>query len=98
MCALVERWMDTTHTFHLPFGEMTITSLDFATITDMSFSEEPIPLSNKAYSFAVVRNVWLRDLFRATAFMKSSCVSFVRYTQLVDKVRSAYNAGHVSSK
>ena len=29
MSALVERWMDTTHIFYLPLGEMTITPLDF---------------------------------------------------------------------
>ena len=37
MCALVEQWMDTTHIFHLPFREMTITLLDFATIIGLRF-------------------------------------------------------------
>ena len=50
MCALVERWMDTTHTFHLPVREMTITLLDFTAIIGLSFSREYIPLSDKAYS------------------------------------------------
>ncbi|KDP21981.1 hypothetical protein JCGZ_03136 [Jatropha curcas] len=35
--ALVEWWMDITHTFHLPFGEMMITSVDFVTITELLF-------------------------------------------------------------
>ena len=56
MCALVERWMDTMHTFDLPFEEMTITLLDFLTITGMSFSGEPIPFSSEACSFVVTRN------------------------------------------
>ena len=54
MCALVERWMDTMHTFHLPLGEMTITPLDFAAITRLSFYREPIPFSSEAYSCIVV--------------------------------------------
>ncbi|KDP46920.1 hypothetical protein JCGZ_10614 [Jatropha curcas] len=36
--ALMEHWMDTTHTFHLLFSEMTITPVDFA-ITGLSFDE-----------------------------------------------------------
>ena len=71
--------MDTTHTFHLPFQEITITPLDFATITRLSFSGEPIPLSNEAYSSMVVRNVWLKELFGVTAFVKSSYSSLIRY-------------------
>ena len=59
---------------------MTITLLNFAAINRLSFSGEPIPLSDKAYSSAVVRNMWLRDLFGATASVKSGCVSLVRYT------------------
>ena len=69
--------METTHTFHLPFEEMTITSLDFAAITKLSFSREPIPLSNEVYSSMVMRNVWLRDLFGATSSIKFDCSSLV---------------------
>ena len=47
-CALIERWMDTTHTFHLPFSEMTVTPFDFAAITGLSFSGEPVPFSGEA--------------------------------------------------
>ena len=98
MCALIELWMDTTHSFHLPFGEMTITPLDFVTITGLSFSGEPIPVSNEPYSSTVVRNIWLKDLFGAIAAMKSGCILLVRYTQLIDKVRLAYDAGRISSE
>ena len=76
---------------------MTITPLNFAAITRLSFSGEPIPLSNKAYISAVVRNMWLRDLFGATASMKSDYSSLVQYTQFVDKVRSGYDVGRISS-
>ena len=63
--------MDTTHSFHLPFREMTITSLDFAATTGLSFSREPIPVSNEAYSSTVVRYRRLNHLFEAPIDMKS---------------------------
>lgn len=62
MGVLIERWMDTTHSFHLPFEEMTTTLLDFITITRLIFFKEPVPFSNEVYSFVVVRNKWLKDL------------------------------------
>ena len=89
--------MDTTHSFHLPFEEMTVTPLDFAAITQMSFFGEPTPLSNEVYSSAMVRNRWLKDLFRATGIVKYGCVSLVRYTKLMNKVRSGHNVGRVTS-
>ena len=33
--ALAERWWDSTNTFHLPFGEMTMTPYDFFMITSL---------------------------------------------------------------
>ena len=33
---LAERWWDTTHTFHFPWGEAGITPLDFTMLTGMS--------------------------------------------------------------
>ena len=70
ICALIEQWMDTTHTFHLPFGKMTITPLDFAAITDLSFSE-PVPFSGEPCESAAARRTWLKDLFSAVASLKS---------------------------
>ena len=46
----------------------------------------------------MVRNMWLRDLFGATTSVKFDCSSLVRYTQLMDKVMSGYDAGRVSSE
>ena len=77
MCALIERWMDTTHTIHLPFREITISLLDFAAITRLSFSREPVPLSSEVYSSVVVRNMWLEDLFGFAASMKFDCSSLI---------------------
>ena len=97
MCALIERSMDTTHTFHLPFGEMTITPFDFAAITGLSFSGSPLHLVVRCI-VVVVRNRWLKDLFSVTASLKSGCSSLIWYTQLVNRVRSKNDSTHVSSK
>ncbi|KDP24008.1 hypothetical protein JCGZ_27118 [Jatropha curcas] len=40
--ALMERWNDCTHTFVFGFGEMTLTPVDYATITDLRFTG-PVP-------------------------------------------------------
>ncbi|KDP22043.1 hypothetical protein JCGZ_02997 [Jatropha curcas] len=40
--ALMERWNDCTHTFIFMFGEMTLTPVDYATITGLRFTG-PIP-------------------------------------------------------
>ncbi|KAI8542864.1 hypothetical protein RHMOL_Rhmol08G0173100 [Rhododendron molle] len=46
LVALAERWRDTTNTFHLPIGEMTVTPADFATITGLRVGGEPIPFDS----------------------------------------------------
>ncbi len=46
MRALAERWWDSTNTFHLKFGEMTITPLDFAAITGLRVGGDPIPFDS----------------------------------------------------
>ena len=35
--ALIERWMDTTHTFHTRMGELTISHMSFSAITGITF-------------------------------------------------------------
>ena len=40
--ALAERWWDSTNTFHIRFGEMTMTPPDFAMITGISFDGDCI--------------------------------------------------------
>ena len=98
MCALIERCMDTTHTFHLPFGKMTVTPLDFAAITGLSFSKEPVPFNGEACESVVARHTWLMGSFGVVASVKSGSSSLLRYTQLVDRARSGYDAGDVSAE
>ncbi|XP_056686743.1 uncharacterized protein [Spinacia oleracea] len=40
--ALSERWWDTTNTFHMAWGEITITPFEFAKITGLPFSERNV--------------------------------------------------------
>ncbi|KAI8559363.1 hypothetical protein RHMOL_Rhmol04G0167400 [Rhododendron molle] len=46
LVALADRWRDTTNTFHLPVGEMTVTPADFAAITGLRVGGEPIPFDS----------------------------------------------------
>ena len=41
--ALMERWMDTTHTFHLSTGELTLDPLAFAAIMGIACAGAPVP-------------------------------------------------------
>jgi hypothetical protein len=43
LTALAERWRDSTNTFHLTFGEATMTPLDFSALTGLRVGGEPIP-------------------------------------------------------
>ncbi|XP_058216837.1 protein MAINTENANCE OF MERISTEMS-like [Rhododendron vialii] len=43
LVALAERWRDTTNSFHLLPGEMTVTPADFTAITGLRVGGEPIP-------------------------------------------------------
>ena len=45
--ALMERWMDSTHTFHLPCGEFTIDPISFATITGIACAGDPVPFDKR---------------------------------------------------
>ena len=48
--ALAERWVETTHTFHLPIGEMTLTPFDFHAITGIEFEGAPVPFDASYWS------------------------------------------------
>lgn len=43
LCAgLIERWRPETHTFHMPFGEMTVTLQDVSCLWGLSITGEPV--------------------------------------------------------
>ena len=41
---LLEWWWDTTNSFHFPWGEMTLTPLDFTMISGLAFTSTPCPM------------------------------------------------------
>ncbi|KAF6163085.1 hypothetical protein GIB67_001413 [Kingdonia uniflora] len=42
--SLIERWWDTTHTFHFPCGELGLTPLDFSMLTGIEIGQgDPVP-------------------------------------------------------
>ncbi|KDP23118.1 hypothetical protein JCGZ_01148 [Jatropha curcas] len=45
--ALMQRWMDTIHTFHLPFSEMIVTSIHFAPITGLLFAVQSVVFDDR---------------------------------------------------
>ncbi|KAF9620318.1 hypothetical protein IFM89_011053 [Coptis chinensis] len=47
--SLVERWWDTTHSFHFPWGEATITPLDFTMFTGLSIGRGRLLQSDRSY-------------------------------------------------
>lgn len=49
MTTLIERWWDTTNTLHFPFGEATLTPLDFAAITGIRVGGDRIPFDMDLY-------------------------------------------------
>jgi hypothetical protein len=42
LTGLVDRWILETHTFHLPFGEMTVTLKDVAMLTGLPIRSRPV--------------------------------------------------------
>ncbi|KDP37871.1 hypothetical protein JCGZ_06023 [Jatropha curcas] len=44
LCALAERWWDTTNTFHFSWGELTLTPADFSVISGIPFGIRTIEL------------------------------------------------------
>lgn len=47
--ALAERWQDSSSTFHLPVGEMTVTPADFAALTGLRVGGDPIPFDDQIF-------------------------------------------------
>ncbi|WCJ42032.1 hypothetical protein M5689_022860 [Euphorbia peplus] len=56
LAPLVERWMDSTHSFHFLHGEMTITPLDFSAITGLPFQGEHISFDSKLVCPALAKD------------------------------------------
>ncbi|KAI8555012.1 hypothetical protein RHMOL_Rhmol05G0141100 [Rhododendron molle] len=62
MVTLAESWRDTTNTFHLPPGEVTVTPKDFAVITGLRVGEEPIPFDTGIHGDVAALEWFLREV------------------------------------
>ncbi|KDP30516.1 hypothetical protein JCGZ_16694 [Jatropha curcas] len=65
--ALMEWWMDTTHTFHLPFIEIIITPMDFTVITGLPFKGRFIVFDDQ---LSTLDRLGLRASLKATISME----------------------------
>ena len=61
--ALIERWMDTTHTFHTRVGELTISPMSSSAITGIAFRGAPVPFDvGYCHLSKGARGQYVRDL------------------------------------
>ena len=61
--ALIERWMDTTHTFHTHVVELTISPMSFSAITGSAFGGTLVPFDIGYYYLSESgRGQYVRDL------------------------------------
>uniref|UniRef100_K3XRP7 SWIM-type domain-containing protein n=1 Tax=Setaria italica TaxID=4555 RepID=K3XRP7_SETIT len=64
LTAMVDRWCPKTHTFHLPFGEMTIMMQDIAMILGLSLEGHPVMgiIQNKNWLDMIAMHIGIRPL------------------------------------
>ncbi|XP_055960635.1 protein MAINTENANCE OF MERISTEMS-like [Mercurialis annua] len=98
--ALMERWIDTTHTFHLPVGELTTAPLDFLLITGMTFGGSPVPFDG-GLGFYDQRDAYIFEMLGFVPEMKGRSLrqpklynrykeSFPRTSNEVDLIARAF--------
>ncbi|KDP34624.1 hypothetical protein JCGZ_11147 [Jatropha curcas] len=107
MPALMEQWMDTTYTFHLPFGEMTI-PIDFEPTTSQEWVRyqsiisqyEEMPLEQiKTMDVDVVARVFLFYLLSTTLFTNhgnDTALALLPPLQDLDTMSAQGLSGHQS--
>ncbi|KDP20623.1 hypothetical protein JCGZ_04125 [Jatropha curcas] len=88
---LMERWNDCTHTFVFGFGEMTLTPVDYAAITDLRFTGPVAPLDAR-YQTATLGAQLVRSLLGVTTqtrYTAQGCVSYeVVYRFWAERIRT----------
>ena len=99
--SLIERWMDTTHTFHTWVGELTISSMRFSAIIGIAFRGIPVPFDISYYNLSEgAKGQYVCDLLgfmltwknRKNVMLSSFVKSFRRLPtttpcQIIQKVR-----------
>lgn len=82
LSALVERWWDTTNSFHFSVaGDMTMTPYDFAILTDIEVGGRPIPYDIHMGEWEAA---WIYLLGARPPLFRSG---MVRYTWFADHFR-----------
>ena len=83
--ALMERWMDSTHTFHLPVGEFTLDPVSFTAITGVACAGEPVPFDRCLVPMTPDRAAYVERLLGVVPTMKAT------HTVKFDSILSHYS-------
>ena len=87
----MERWFDTTHTFHLPFGELTLDPILFAVITGIAYAGGPIPFDVSFHHMSPNKLVYIELLLGMVPDMKGT------HTIMHDSIRTLYTRERVTA-
>ena len=68
----MERWFDTTHTFHLPCGEFTLDLVSFAAITGIACVGDSIPFNACLHRMTADRVTYIERLLGMVPDMKGT--------------------------
>ncbi|KAI3847085.1 hypothetical protein MKW98_015440, partial [Papaver atlanticum] len=103
---IVERFWDTTNTFHFPFGEMGFTPLDWVMLTGLSIGDGPaVPYNSGKYQFEYVRQHIFLDIQDASLFPKkalwvsnSITITYLSSYSLKEKLVEAENDNNLAHR
>ena len=70
--ALMERWMDSTHTFHLPVGELTLDLVASAVITGVACAGEPVPFNRCLVPMTLNRAAYIEQMLGIVPTIKAT--------------------------
>ena len=89
--ALMERWMDSTYTFHLPCSEFTIDPVSFAAITGIACARDLVPFDRGLDMCSRDHIAYIRQLLGMVPPLKGT------RTIKFDAIMSHYTATRVES-
>lgn len=87
----MERWSDTTHTFHLPCGEFTFDLVSFAVVTEVACAGDPMPFDTSLHQLSANRVAFIDRLLGMVPGMKGT------HTIKVDSICSFYTRERVGA-
>ena len=91
IAGLVERWRPETHTFHLPFGEMTVTLQDVSALWGLPIQGVPVGGTSDPTSEDMI-NARLEELLGATPDIRDNG-GRSKYSLNSKKLRTMFAAG-----